>query len=240
MARLRGLTSSLGVGPSTVPPIQRSTLQGQVRDAVEELIVFGGLAPGERLTEEGLASRLGVSRQPVREALHALSTLGFVDVSPGRGANVHTPTMREIREVFHVRAILEADGCALAARTIDDRGIQTLLDVCARGDAAMKMSDNRRLIELNSEFHRDIMRISGNDVAFELLDQLQRRIAWYLTGIIADRSPASWTEHREIVAALADSDSELAHDQMLRHIHHSIESFRLLDSDQKPDRPSAE
>jgi len=215
---------------SSVPliqPIHRSTLQGQVRDAVEDLIVFGALPPGERLAEAALAERLGVSRQPVREALHSLAALGFVDLAPGRGAVVHTPTMREIREVFHVRAILEADSCELAARTIDEAGVRTLETICAEADVAVSERDTRRLLDLNGEYHRAITRIGGNNVAFVLLDQLQRRIAWYLTRIIVERAPDSWVEHRQILDALADSDAETAHARMLEHVHHSLEVMEL-------------
>ena len=210
-----------------IPLIQRSSLQAQVRDAVEEMIVFGALAPGERLAEGALAARLGVSRQPVREALRSLAPLGFVDLSPGRSATVHAPTMREIREVFHVRAILEADSCALAARTIDEGGVKTLEALCAEGDVALADRDTRRLIELNGTFHGTITRIGGNNAAFELLDRLQRRIAWHLTQIVVERAPDSWIEHRAILNALADSDADLAYERMLEHVHHSVEAIKL-------------
>jgi DNA-binding GntR family transcriptional regulator len=213
-----------------IPTIQRSSLQEQVRDAVEEMIVFGVLAPGERLAEGALAARLGVSRQPVREALRALASDGFVDLSPGRSATVHAPTMREIREVFHVRAILEADSCALAARTIDEAGVERLDAICADGEAALADRDTRRLIDLNGTFHGAITRIGGNNAAFELLERLQRRIAWHLTQIVVDRAPDSWVEHRAILHALADSDADLAYRRMLEHVHHSVEAIKLHQS----------
>lgn len=228
MAPARGVKKHTDGVSMSIPEIRRSSLQVQVRDAVEDMIVFGLLAPGERLAEAALADRLGVSRQPVREALHALAALGFVDVEPGRGASVHAPTMREIREVFHVRAILEADSCELAARTIDDEGVRRLEELCARGESALGTSDRYQLIDLNGEFHRAITRIGGNNAAFELLDQLQRRIAWYLTRVVVDRAPNSWVEHRAIVEALADSDAALAGQRMLEHVHHSVEAIRLV------------
>ncbi len=215
------------LSPPEIQPIHRSTLQAQVRDAVEDLIVLGTLAPGERLAETSLADRLGVSRQPVREALHALAGLGFVDLAPGRGASVHAPTMREIREVFHVRAILEADSCELAARTIDDAGVRALTAICDEGDGALEAKDTRLLLDLNGRFHRTITRIGGNNAAFTLLDQLQRRISWYLTAVVVERAGESWVEHRQILHALADSDAEAAHARMIEHVHHSLEVIEL-------------
>jgi len=213
-------------GPRPLPMIQRSSLQEQVRDALEDLIVFGGVAPGEHLAEAALAARLGVSRQPVREALHALASLGFIDLAAGRGATVHTPTMREIRELFHVRAILEADSCSLAARTIDENGVRELGEICAEGDAALAGGDRRRLLELNDLFHRSITRIGGNNAALEILNRLQRRIAWHLTQVVMERAPGSWREHREILEALADADADTAYSLMLDHIHNSVEAIK--------------
>jgi len=220
-------TDVAGPAPAAIRQVRRSTLRLQVRDAIEDLIVFGVLTPGERLAETALAERLGVSRQPVREALHSLAGLGFVDLAVGRGASVHVPTMREIREVFHVRAILEADSCELAARTIDDDGVRELDAICAEGEQALGQADIRRLIDLNGQFHRAITRIGGNNVTSVLLDQLQRRIAWYLTAVIANRAPSSWSEHREILRALEDRDAETAHTRMLEHVHRSLGVIEL-------------
>ena len=207
--------------------VRRSTLQKQVREAIEDLIVFGKLPPGERLAEVALAQQLGVSRQPVREALHTLAGFGFVDVVPGFGASVHAPTPREVREAFHVRALLEADSCELAARTIDDDGVGRLEEICAEGDQAAGSGDSRLLIHLNCQFHDTITHIAGNSVTALLLGQLQRRIAWYLESVIANRAPSSWVEHREILTALEDHDATLASSLMLRHIHRTLDRIDL-------------
>lgn len=200
--------------------VRRSTLQEQVRHAIEDLIVVGELAPGERLPEVGLAERLGVSRQPVREALHTLVGSGFVDILPGRGASVHAPTVREIREVFHVRSLLESDLADLAARTIDDAGVARLRAVCDEYD---RQADRVELLRLNRRFHDTIADIAGNDVSATLLGQLQRRVSWYQERVVTDRAHDSWAEHRQIVDALADHDGDAARTLMLRHIHETLD-----------------
>jgi DNA-binding GntR family transcriptional regulator len=85
--------------PLGVRQVRRSTVQERVREAIEDLIVFGKLAPGERLAEVALAQQLGVSRQPVREALHTLAGFGFVDVVPGRGVSARPDPTRSARGV---------------------------------------------------------------------------------------------------------------------------------------------
>ncbi|SDU60974.1 GntR family transcriptional regulator [Jiangella alkaliphila] len=210
------------LSPGDVPVMRRASLREQVRQAVEELIVFGRLAPGEHLAEESLAELLGVSRQPVREALQSLSVAGFVDLRAGRGAFVHEPTAREAREVFHVRALLESDSCRLAAQHVDDDGVRRLEAIYAEGHAAsQRKEDPRRLIELNRAFHRTITEIGGNRVSLALLADLERRAGWYLATIISNRAPSSWAEHRAILDAVAARDPGLAHDLMLTHIDHS-------------------
>ncbi|WP_051426389.1 GntR family transcriptional regulator [Jiangella gansuensis] len=214
--------SSGPLSRGSVPLMRRASLREQVRAAIEELIVFGRLAPGEHLAEESLAELLGVSRQPVREALQSLSTAGFVDLRTGRGAFVHEPTAREAREVFHVRALLESDSCRLAAQNIDDDGVRRLEAIYAEGhEASQQGEDPRRLIELNRAFHAAITEIGANRVSIALLTDLERRAGWYLATIISNRAPSSWVEHRAILDAVAGRDADLAGDLMLNHIDHS-------------------
>ncbi|TDE15862.1 GntR family transcriptional regulator [Jiangella asiatica] len=215
-----GATRQLARGD--VPVLQRASLREQVRQALEEFIVFGRLAPGEHLAEESLAELLGVSRQPVREALQSLSAAGFVDLRAGRGAFVHEPTAREAREVFHVRALLESDSCRLAAQNIDDDGARRLEVIYAEGhEASQRHDDPRRLIELNRTFHRTMTEIGGNRVSIALVADLERRAGWYLATIITNRAPSSWAEHREILDAVVARDADRARDLMLNHIDHS-------------------
>lgn len=203
------------------PQVHRRSLRVQVREALEDLIVYGQLAPGEHLAEESLAEQLGVSRQPVREALQTMAGAGFVDLQPGRGAFVHRPTVEEVRDVFHVRGLLEADGAALAARNIDDDGRALLESIYARGEAASSQADSRELIELNTEFHDAVMSIGDNKVSIKLLSELRRRIGWYLATIITSRAPSSWVEHRGILDAINSGDAEQARLLMSKHITHS-------------------
>lgn len=203
------------------PQMHRRSLRVQVREALEDLIVFGHFSPGEHLTEEALAEHLGVSRQPVREALQTMAGAGFVDLKPGRGAFVHRPTVEEVHDVFHVRGLLEADSAALAAQRIDDEGRQLLESIYERGEAATAFGDSRQLIELNTEFHDAVMAIGGNKVSLKVLGELRRRVGWYLATIITSRAPSSWMEHRGILDAISSGNAELARQLMGEHIAHS-------------------
>src|SRR6478752_3378368 len=90
-------------------------LRQAVSDALAELIISGTLKSGQHLVESELAEQLGVSRQPVREALQRLHTDGWVDLRPAQGAFVHTPSEDEVDQLLGVRTVLETYSARLAA-----------------------------------------------------------------------------------------------------------------------------
>ena len=91
-------------------------LRQSVYDALIDLIVGGDLPPGQHMVETDLARQLGVSRQPIREALHRMEAEGWVDLRPSQGAFVHVPTDAEVDKLLDVRALLEAETARLAAQ----------------------------------------------------------------------------------------------------------------------------
>jgi DNA-binding GntR family transcriptional regulator len=207
------------------PPIivRGSSLRTQVKQAIEDLIVYGTLEPGEHLVEGALAERLGVSRQPVREALQSLASVGFIELHSGRGAFVHRPTPREVYDTFHVRAVLEADAAAQAASVIDDDTLAELSRIVDQGLALANGGDPRTLLDLNATFHDLITGASGNRVSRQFLDDLKRRIAWFLATIISNRAPSSWEEHALILEALRRRDPVAVSDLVRQHVERSLE-----------------
>lgn len=107
---------STGLPQGAVPKLERpGPLREQVYEALLELITTRALQPGQHLVESELAGHLGVSRQPVREALQRLNTEGWVDLRPAQGAFVHEPTEDEADQLLTVRTLLEAEAARLAA-----------------------------------------------------------------------------------------------------------------------------
>ncbi|WP_208617141.1 GntR family transcriptional regulator, partial [Streptomyces canus] len=105
-----------GLPYGTVPRLERpGPLRDRVYGALLELITTRALQPGQHLVESELAGHLGVSRQPVREALQRLNTEGWVDLRPAQGAFVHEPTDEEADQLLTVRTLLEAEAARLAA-----------------------------------------------------------------------------------------------------------------------------
>src|SRR5580698_5311185 len=130
-----------------IKPVQRAApLRQSVYDALIDLIVSGELPPGQHLVESELARQLGVSRQPIREALHRMEAEGWVDLRPSQGAFVHVPTDSEVDELLDVRALLEAETARLAARAAGPAQVARLREICAEGQAAAGHGDLGRAV----------------------------------------------------------------------------------------------
>src|ERR1700691_2995968 len=137
-----------------IRPLQRPVpLRQSVYDALIDLIVGGELAPGQHMVETDLARQLGVSRQPIREALHRMEAEGWVDLRPSQGAFVHVPTDKEVDELLDVRALLEAETARLAALAATGAEVARLRDICSVGEAAAEAGDFGSAVATNNAFH---------------------------------------------------------------------------------------
>lgn len=200
-----------------------------LKDQLEQDIVTGSLRPGERLDEQGLAARFGVSRTPIREALMQLAAAGLVTLQPRRGAFVATLSLKEIVERFEVMAALEGACGALAARRISDGERQELLaahEACVR-EAAGGSSD--AYYYANERFHHLIYAACHNAYLAEQARQLHDRLKPYRRLQLRARSrvASSLAEHQGIVDAILAGDGDKAERLLKDHI--LIQGERLAD-----------
>jgi DNA-binding GntR family transcriptional regulator len=209
-----------------VPRLERpGPLRERVYETLLELIITRALRPGQHLVESELAGHLGVSRQPVREALQRLNTEGWVDLRPAQGAFVHEPTEEEADQLLTVRTLLEAEAARLAAVHADADGVAALEELCAEGERAVASDDVDTAVALNARFHAKIMELAGNTVLAGLAAQVDRRVRWYYTPVARQRGAQSWIEHRALIAAIADHDEERATRLMREHTEHTRTSY---------------
>ncbi|GAA3986849.1 GntR family transcriptional regulator [Streptomyces plumbiresistens] len=209
-----------------MPKLERpGPLRDRVYEALLELITTRALQPGQHLVESELAGHLGVSRQPVREALQRLNTEGWVDLRPAQGAFVHEPTEEEADQLLTVRTLLEAEAARLAAANADKAGIQVLEEILKQGRLAVASDDVDAAVALNARFHGKVMELAGNAVLAELAAQVDRRVRWYYTPVARQRGNQSWIEHRDLIAAIADRDEQRATELMREHTEHTRRSY---------------
>ncbi|GGU85218.1 transcriptional regulator [Streptomyces filipinensis] len=221
---------STGLPHGAVPRLERpGPLRERVYEALLELITTRALQPGQHLVESELAGHLGVSRQPVREALQRLNTEGWVDLRPAQGAFVHQPTEEEADQLLTVRTLLEAEAARLAAVHADAPGIAVLDELCAEGEKAVAADDADRVVALNAAFHAKVVELSGNAVLAELAAQVERRVRWYHAPVARQRGRQSWVEHRELILAILHNDPPRAAHLMREHIEHTRRSHHEHD-----------
>jgi DNA-binding GntR family transcriptional regulator len=192
-------------------------LRQSVYDALIDLIVGGELPPGQHMVETDLARQLGVSRQPIREALHRMEAEGWVDLRPSQGAFVHVPTDAEVDNLLDVRALLEAETARLAAHAPSPAQVARLREISREGQAAAEAGDFGEAVAVNSLFHAEVAAIGGNEVLAELADIVGRRVQWYYRLVAPERGHGSWTEHGELIDAISERDAERAESLARKH-----------------------
>ncbi|CUI03035.1 GntR family transcriptional regulator [Massilia antarctica] len=200
-----------------------------LREAIEEMIAVGTLAPGQHLDETELAARFNVSRTPIRETLIQLASMGLVVIRPRRGAIVAELGPHQLVEMFEVMSELEATCGRLAARRMTPADHVQLLAAHEACREARDASDPDAYFYKNETFHEVIYAGSHNQFLFEQTRNLYRRLRPYrrLQLRVRNRVGASWDEHDGVVRAILAGDGELA--AQLTRSHVMIQGQRFAD-----------
>jgi DNA-binding GntR family transcriptional regulator len=201
-------------------------LRQAVYDTLAEMIASGSLKPGQHLVESELADHLGVSRQPIREALQRLAVDGWVELRPAYGAFVHVPTAEEVGQLLGVRSVLEAYSAREAAQHATKDSVARLRQLYDAGMSALAADDEGGLVVANVNLHAFIVHMSGNRVLAELVAQVERRVRWYYTPIARPRGKDAWHEHGDLIKAIAAGDADRAEQLMRAHTERTTEFYR--------------
>lgn len=217
-------------------PAPRSSLGPEIYRLLEDAIIRGELAPGQRLDEQGLADHFGVSRIPLREALSALDAAGWIQRTGGRqGIWVKELSDDDLVLLAEARGPLEGKCAALAASRHTDNEIAAMRANVKKSRAAVARSDRTKFVELNSEFHGMLATCSRNPVFEEILSMLDKRVRRVLWVVQPQVVVASVDEHEAIVDALERGDAKAAADIARRHAsRHSLAEEPAGDSDAGP------
>jgi DNA-binding GntR family transcriptional regulator len=201
----------------------------RLRDEIENSIISNDFAPGARLDEVQLATRFGVSRTPVREALMQLNAIGLVEIRPRRGAVVIDPEPHRIFEMFEVMAELEGLAGSLAARRFTDADRTTILAAHADCERSSSAGDSDLYYYDNERFHKAIYAASHSGFLAEQCVALHRRLQPYrrLQLRVRNRVATSFAEHGAIVEAILAGDAERARTLLRQHV--SIQGERFSD-----------
>lgn len=202
----------------------------EIRESLEQSIIERGFADGERLDEVQLATRFGVSRTPLREALRMLSGSGLVELIPNRGAYVRYPGVVEIVEMFEVMAELEALCGRLAARRISSSDVVELTMAARACERAAANQDPDDYYHRNERFHQEIYRSAGNGFLASEALRLQKRLSPFRRMQLraSGRIPQSMAEHARILDAISKGDGLRAEEELRNHVTVQAERFNNL------------
>ncbi|MBD3925378.1 GntR family transcriptional regulator [Nocardioides cavernae] len=203
--------------PVSPAPLRPTLLRDSVHDRLRDAIVDGTLAPGEVVRDTELATWLGVSRTPVREALLRLGETGLVRSAPGRSTVVAEIDLAEVREAHAVVVAMHRLAVTEAVDRLTDDDVERMRAANHRFAAAIEAHDTDAALAADDDFHRVAVEVSGNRALATVLDQLgpvvrrleRRRFA-------SHAGEQSVALHERLVEACAGRDAQAAADVAFR------------------------
>ena len=208
-------------------------LREVVYETLREAIRTGSLPPGERLMEIQLAEELGVSRTPVREAIRKLELERFVVMIPRRGTYVANLSLKDINEVFEIRAALDGLAAGLAAERITEEELEQLERLLVEISEHIDQHDNEKIVATDEAFHDILYRASRNERLVGIIYNLREQFTRFRSVSInyPGRLQNTLEEHRQLVEAIARREPDMAQQKAREHIENAEQTL-LLELDQ--------
>ncbi len=203
------------------------SLVDSVYEAIRDSICDGLLKPGERITQEGIAERLDVSRQPVGQALVLLRSQGFIQDAGRRGVMVSPLEQQTVRDIYEIRSALDQ----LAARLAAERNSKQLLEDGHRLIGAVRDdldgASTTDLVKADMDFHELIYRHSGNGLIQPSLGTYWHHLRRVMAAVIefGDYRELIWSEHEGILNAIGEGDGNQAAELAKAHVERASHSL---------------
>jgi DNA-binding GntR family transcriptional regulator len=206
--------------------LQRKSLKEEIFDVLHEKIIAGKVLPGEWLRQEDIATQLGVSMTPVREALDLLVSVGLAERVPYRGVRVPQPSADEIAESYAMRLLLEAAGAHAAALKREQAQVDELKRILSQMKGLLSLNDMSTLRKLSRQFHQSVVAIGQNNTLDRLYGMVMNSFPdWMLyeylfrhTDLLESSLSNEYQEHMALVEAIEAGDADLAEQQAIAHI----------------------
>jgi len=190
---------------------EQSASKRNIFDELKISIMQGTFKPRERLVERNLAEEFGVSRTPIREALHKLATMGMVRIVPNQGATVADFSLEDIDSLFFVRLHVERLAGRLACTRATAEEIRTLVAMNLELREAIARDDFPKMVEKDQQFHLSLIRLSKNPFLIKVIEDLRLKsypFSYYYWGS-NQYLRSSLAEHNKMVMALRNRDFRL-------------------------------
>ena len=225
----------------TTAPVEKGTeaptLARRTFDSIKADIINGQLAQGTKIVESDLALKYGISRGPLREAIHRLEQIKLIVRIPHAGSRVVTLDTRMMEDIYTAREALEGMAARLAARLMPDEEVSNLSALLDQHEASINETEGKAYFQREGDidFHFRIAAASQNQWILENLNgELYQliRMCRHQSGQFPTRAQTALDQHRQIARAIAGHDEELAEILMRRHISGAWEIVKQILEDQ--------
>lgn len=207
---------------------QPKPIRKQIYEHLREQILNQTITPSSRLVEAQIAKEVGISRTPIREALHLLEKDGFLESVPRVGYFVKKLDLDELDEIFEIRLVIETLVCSRAVLYINDASIQDLENNIALTEAALLNNSPQLFLKYDEEFHETLVKSAGSKLLFNLCQQLRRLMLRYRAASIRGIEPVkkALKGHRRIVGCLKQRDAKGLQAELIAHLNYSKDDIR--------------
>jgi DNA-binding GntR family transcriptional regulator len=214
----------MNASPSRKPRKNATSVREKTYEHLKSSIFSGRFTPGERLTEEHLAEELGVSRTPVREALHKLEQDGLIEPLESRGFCIPRDSTEEIEDLFELRTVLEGYTLKIICERITEEQIAMLEGIVNKADDALRRKKIEEVFHWNTQFHDTLHGLVADKRRFHgLIVNMRKYVLRYRKDTLQYLGAAkrAGDGHRQILLALKLKDPELCERVMRVHIRQS-------------------
>lgn len=199
--------------------IKKSKMKDEIRISIQNAILSGEIKPGDRIVETRLASDMGVSQAPVREALKELEHMGLVESRPYQGTYVKLLTKKYLQDAYDARLILELHAVELASFRITEEQLEIIQQLLYKMNTTASLGNSESFVGYDIEFHRTIIEFGGNEMIGHLWQMANVSLWTYITTNLSQRSLENLAiRHMDIYNALAAHDANAAITAMRVHL----------------------
>lgn len=209
---------------ANAPALSTRALYEEVAELLRQRIFSRALEPGSWIDELRIAEELGISRTPLREALKVLAAEGLVTMKVRRGAYVTEVSEQDLRDVYHLLALLESDAAAVVATTATDAQLTDLQALHQELENAV--TDRDRFFTMNERFHMRLLALANNRWRDQMVGDLRKvmKLNRHNSLFKSGRLQESLAEHRAIVAALVARKASEAAERMREHFANGLQA----------------
>jgi DNA-binding GntR family transcriptional regulator len=208
--------------------IPRKTLHNELATLLRTMIIKGELRPGNRISEQRLCTRFGVSRTPLREALKVLSAEGLVHLLPNKGATVVRVTRKEVEEIIPILGTLSGLAAELACRYLDEAGLARIQTMHRQMVEHYYAAQEQPYAELNRAIHDAFFNAARNRSLIDAYQMLELRLQTLM--FMAPKTAPQWAEavgdHERMMTALEARDAAQFSLEARHHVRHKAEVLR--------------